>query len=146
MAKEGEVRLIEMIARVAAATGPDREIDAALMVALRDARKVDDHIYYGPNEEVWYLGEYEGDVSFPPLPYLTSSVDAALSLLERVLPGWCKSVVDLRPEPCEGYVWRRGNGIGNVQGTAATPALALVLAGLIALQREAFPAALDAAS
>jgi hypothetical protein len=66
------------------------------------------------------------------LRFVSSSLDSALALVERVRPGWCKSAVDLRPEPCEAYVWERGH-VGNIQGKAATPALALLAALLRAL-------------
>lgn len=65
--------LIEaLIERVAGATGPDREIDIALWRALDG-------------------GENDYAVGRLPLPWLctyTSSIDAALGLVERLLPGW----------------------------------------------------------
>jgi len=60
----------------------------------------------------------------------------ALALLGRVLPGWCKSVVDLSPdEPCEAYVWQRG-WTHNIKGTGITGALAILSAMLRALIAE----------
>jgi hypothetical protein len=52
------------------AEGPSRELDAAIHEALVGAVEVDD------------------DGSFAILPFYTSSLDAALSLVEHVLPGW----------------------------------------------------------
>lgn len=97
--------LPDLLARVRAASGPDRELDAAIMSA-----------FYA---------------STPPYEFFRS-VDAALALIERVLPGYRKSVVDLRPDPCEAYAWLPG-WTHNIKGDGATPALALVAALLAAV-------------
>lgn len=57
-------RLKELLARVEGASGPDREIS-------RDLH----WLFIGPMTDGW------------PPPY-TYSIDAALALVERVLPGW----------------------------------------------------------
>lgn len=54
------------------------------------------------------------------------SVDAALALAERVLPGWRWSVV--RTEPCEAYVWPPEQAYADIQAKAVTPALAICAA------------------
>ena len=60
----------------------------------------------------------------------------ALALLACVLPGWCKSVVDLSPdELCEAYVWQRG-WTHNIKGTGITGALAILSAMLRAMIAE----------
>lgn len=54
-------KIEELIGRLERATGPDREIDDALRIAF----------------------------GYPPKPWdYTASIDAALALVERVLPGW----------------------------------------------------------
>jgi hypothetical protein len=59
-----------------------------------------------------------------------SSIDAAVALIERVLPGWRKSVVILTPEPCQAYAWHPERGtIGRVyRSSAPTAPLALISA------------------
>lgn len=78
-------RLSELTAlrdRVIAATGPDRELDAALYTIV-------------------YFPEYSADdagaqaairvnLEYRPPPCYTASVDAALALCERMLPGWAR--------------------------------------------------------
>ena len=75
------------------------------------------------------------DVGAPPYRFLKAGAytDCALALLARVLPGWCKSIVDLSPdELCEAYVWQRG-WTHNIKGTGATGALAILSAMLRAM-------------
>jgi hypothetical protein len=61
--------------------------------------------------------------------------DAALALVERVLPGWNCSAIRLHEEACEGHVWEPGH-VGSIQGKAPMPALALLLALLRAVAAE----------
>lgn len=68
-----DATLSALLARVEAATGPDREIDlslAALAYPKTPRSYWADHTGHGAQEEY------------------TASVDAALALIERVLPGW----------------------------------------------------------
>lgn len=80
----------ELIARLEAGeVGPD--LDASICVLLQ---------YGGPNSNgatnVRTDGDWEGDLLFEhgsdeccnPIPAVTTSLDAALALAERVLPGW----------------------------------------------------------
>lgn len=66
-----------LLARVEAATGPDRELDEAIGVLfgwiLFDAIEC---VYVSPEGK-------RGD-----MPCFTSSIDAAVALVERMLPGW----------------------------------------------------------
>lgn len=73
----------ELIARLEAASEGSRELDRELMLLVGDAREVDHCTFYGPDERVWYFGEYERETDLPPLPYLTSSLDAIVALIER---------------------------------------------------------------
>jgi hypothetical protein len=125
-------RLTELLERVEAASGADRELDALIAChfvfkSLRPATAADVILNYVPRP-----GDIKTDMGFLMADPYTASLDAALALVDRVLPGWCKSAVDLRPEPCEGYVWERGH-VGNIQGKAPTPALAVLAAMLRAL-------------
>jgi len=76
-----------LLARVEAATGPDRELDRDLMLAIGGAREIDDDLFYGPGEIAWYFGRYEDDCNMPPLPHLTSSLDATVALVRKKRPG-----------------------------------------------------------
>lgn len=113
--------LSELIARVEGATGADRDLNADLLKAFG-----------------WFVDsagnaiDHEGRRAFT-VPDLTASLDAALALAERVLPGWWPRV------ECFGEWWEAGvsNDDGrcptpqtNCIATAPTPALALVLAVL----------------
>lgn len=70
----------------------------------------------------------------------TASLDAAVSLAERVLPNWHADIDLLSPPPMSDKFGARlfdANGSWqNVAAEAITPALALVLATLRALQSQ----------
>lgn len=132
--------LSDLIERVAAATGENDELDCRIVATLLSDKPVT--FERSKINGAWcaYVEDFKGRPRLWDCPSpirqnraVTASVDAALALVERVMPGWCKSVVDLRPELCEGYVWERGH-VGNIQGKAPTPALAIVLAMLRALE------------
>lgn len=96
-------KLKELEQRLVAATGADREIDAAIARA------------FWPNDEVesddgdWWMGRYD---ELPVrVPSFTASLDAAVALCSRVLPGWHWMistadgggyVVDIAPDGCPG--------------------------------------------
>lgn len=73
----------ELIERLEKATGPDREIDLDLMVLG----------FGGPRET--YLSDELGRLEFGHHWKFTASLDAALALVERVLPGteWAVSTL-----------------------------------------------------
>lgn len=68
------------------------------------------------------------------VPELTSSIDAAVSLAERVLPG--RSVMIGWRQSSETRPWARVGLWPDPDATGATPAIALVLATLRALQQK----------
>lgn len=134
--------LSELRKRVEGASGPDREMDLDLALALGLA----------PTGEMWKRrkGRYNQgghpelreDRSPAPGPWPTftakpysSSLDAALSLVERKLPGWVWSVdsaVGLQPAAC----WmEEAGGHQSFAATASTPALAVLAALLTALDQ-----------
>lgn len=133
-----------LIRRLEVSTGPDRELDGDLWWTLDHAAA----------ERVYNTGalglprKYPASLPIPAglgragvyamAPRLSSSLDAALALVERALPGWRKSVVVLTPDPCEAYVWDANTGtIGHDhRSLAPTPALALCLALCRALQAQ----------
>ena len=110
--------LTELLERVKAATGPDRELDGNIYNALK------------PDYAAWAAMERNTTFFFwrDVFPY-TGSIDAALALVERKLPGW------------EWQVRRTGyaelhhptHHLKDEIGRAATPALAILAALLSAL-------------
>lgn len=82
MSDQADLR--DLLARVEAATGPDREIDRAIwrhFNPIKLERRVSDvQLPEG-------FGKGPLNDALDPTPMLTSSVDAALALVERKLPG-----------------------------------------------------------
>jgi hypothetical protein len=121
-------KLLELAERCEAATGPDRELDAAVcapdyrrllgapFVSLSpDARRVEFGTHHQGEDHIVYSRE--------PLP-VTASLDAAMTLVPE---GWCFELGDW-----EG-AWARVFVNGNTErcfAEAATPALALCAAAL----------------
>lgn len=106
--------LPDLIARVEACTGPDRELDAAIAALL------------APTDDPSYAA-FENGRDYPDL--YTSSLDAVLALVTEKLPGWHKKLEEREP-----LVWIAS--IGRFQAEAITPALALLLALLRAIEGE----------
>lgn len=114
----------DIIARLEKLTGPDREVD-----------RVIDHVVFWPNEaprnlEISIRDEWD-------VPTYTASIDAAVALVERVLPG-CG--VSIERHPVYGDWWdaaifdQTPKTIANAR--KQTAALAVCLALLRALEAE----------
>lgn len=105
----------ELLARVKAATGPDRELDAAIHAATNPPLRA--------------------GMVFGRVPSITASIDAAVAFAVRVLPGWR---YDLH-SPRMGQTWEAVLMDGDSAsrkirtGTAASAPLAIVAATLTAL-------------
>lgn len=118
--------LATLRARIDAATGPDRELDLSLAEALvPDVVVLLHNRGTGQNERSTYW-------------HYTASIDAALALVERLLPGWLWTFGSYGPddgpwaciteptEPCADYAAR-----------GPTPALAILSALMSAMiERE----------
>ena len=89
-------RYADIIASLEAATGPDREIDAEICVALgyvchagtgvvTNIRAADDG--EAPDPEDLYYAVDGVDDCIERTPCLTGSLDAVIALVERMLPG-----------------------------------------------------------
>lgn len=130
--------LSALIARLEAAEVGSRELDAEICILFQ---------YGGPNSEgavnVRTDSNWEGDLLFEqggdeccnPIPPVTTSLDAALALAARVLPGWSCSAIKGQGG-CEAYVWPHAEAFADVQGKSSTPALAICIAILRAKQGE----------
>lgn len=84
--------LLNIAKRLEEATGPDRELDELLMAwsvgATRQEDATFDHKPAYHRDGSW--------VSIHPIEPLTGSVDAALAMTERELPGWTVQLFQLR--------------------------------------------------
>lgn len=143
----------DLLERVRAATGPDRELDARIY-ALADDRDIREAIgpdgpWRGlkmllgrsrrpPHDEcvlaIWHRNS--GEVSAQGAPHYTASLDAALALVERVLPDWAWSIGNLSTGG-QAYLMRKGGSMA--EGKAATPPLAVLAALLVALGAGGVP-------
>lgn len=128
----------DLLARVEAATGPDRELDAALWLdftpgATRRASTVKSSKGLWPDYTIDETREAGGALIV--VPAYTASLDAALALVERVLPGWVWSVGNLASGGGQAYLMR-AQSAALIGGKASTPALALLAAMLKALMAQ----------
>lgn len=117
--------LADLIARVEAATGGDRALDFLINETTGVAWRV-------TRDEPGFVGEYVQGWN----PAVTDSLDAALALKDRVLPGYAAAVGDMAFEGAGKRPWATiWTPTGNPQFVAegATPALALIAAALKAL-------------
>lgn len=123
----------ELIARLEAASGPERELDAAIVAELNNAtvRRYPPTDDFGPRDrwQFWsrdgahFLGS-EGKFK---VPAYTASLDAALSLVPE---GWAFQLL-YEPDATKGQqalVWPPGKSMP--LSSAPTPALALCIASL----------------
>lgn len=124
--------------RVMAATGPDREIDCAIALAL-DGFFLAEPRYPGAPIMYGYVDADGSRVEPGQSPTqlvrtYTDSVDAALALIRRLKPGYQINISDYgETAGADASLGARGYGLTN---HAATPALALILALLRALQSQ----------
>lgn len=127
--------LQDLLERVEKAEGPDREIDVALWLhTTPGATRRGTHVKHAHSDAEWDVDETRDATGYlVVVPAYTASLDAALALVERKLPGWTWRLdsPDSASEPAfarlSGPEWRSG------AGWAKTPALALLAALLRAL-------------
>lgn len=141
--------LSDLLARVEAATGPDRSIDGAIAATLQVLPDLDQERgkYLFPNEielepeengsavSVYAKGE-DGVMRYVLKRYadpFTFSIDAALVLVEKKLPKWHWTVDN--GKPCRACIVEHFDiDASGAQGYAATPALAILAAFLRVLK------------
>jgi len=145
--------LSSLIARLEAAEGPDRELDRLIHFHVESPWLAEKCVkwvpaaFEGPNDFLWWSAERqaEGKAGYHDgWESYTASVDAAAELLQNKLPGWfwrCGST----PLFPNGWAFISRTDANNAlpgdefacsDGKAATPAIALVLATLRALQQK----------
>ena len=116
----------DLIERLEAATGPCRELDAAILTQVMGYRDVygDGTVFDRGNDGYWYVGEH----SAPQLPAPTASIDAALTLVPAELAN--HSLLSISPMSLDmgGRNWKCQ--VGKHRASAPTPALAIVIAAL----------------
>ncbi|KLK91377.1 hypothetical protein AA309_19950 [Microvirga vignae] len=76
-------KLSELLKRIEAAEGPDRELDYEIWAALHGWK-----IKHNGMARFFQTPDGHDSVRALRAPKLTSSLDAAIALLERMLPGW----------------------------------------------------------
>lgn len=117
----------DLIARLEAAQGPDRELDGEIAVAVQGGEIVWKQANYTmemyPSHRYASTNHYGGFAN-EHVPLFTASIDAALTL---VPDGWSWSLYDVIGKPESVRMWRHPM---DVLTSAATPALALCIAAL----------------
>lgn len=149
----GENKYRELRERLEAASGPDREIDVWMHAVLGfDTPRVDIYFPEGTLQHWWKQSHlrFGGAGTRDPLrlirpftdpihevPTYTSSLDAALALVERKLPGWGWQVHSKSDSPHNDCFAFLGEDVADgpaYRAYAKTPALALCLALLRAVE------------
>lgn len=128
--------LAALLERITEARGADRRLDAAL------ARYFDLPECHAPDclPDVFdrNLTRVENGGDDSEVPLYTSSVDASLGLVEKVLPGWQWYVSNVGSgDYCSASLMMKGTGVNRVDETGATAPLAILSALLRAKLSEA---------
>jgi hypothetical protein len=130
--RDGELQAL--LARVEAATGPDRHIDFWLSVLVSSPDPSDDFEKLRADIANVSIEEMAVDGNF------TASLDAALALVERVLPGWFKGLQESRNRSdamrWAAYITPPKPADHEFEAYASAPALALLAALLKTLSRQ----------
>lgn len=111
--------------RLEKATGPSRPIEEALKLAIAA------HMFAAGASKEDVVATVGGDFYADP-PLWTSSVDAALALVERLLPGWTWRV-EKWTECYDAKLWGLADAPGIGAGHGPTAPLAILAALLTAL-------------
>lgn len=98
----------DIIARLEKATGPDRELDAAIAGCVGEAPGQGWALIEQDTPGVFNMdaGRWiKGGVIRTPKPY-TASIDASIALVERMLPGWCNSNLRTGDNEFAAYIFK----------------------------------------
>ncbi|WP_421591151.1 hypothetical protein [Shinella sp. M27] len=143
--EDGGPDLSALIEKLEKAEGPDRELDEAIWLAVIPGASRKNLLADHPDEKpLWEYHDVERNLCFRGgiIPSYTSSIDAAVSLAERVLPGWVVDHIgqdyagDIPVLRGLGWCVELMNGEHHVVGQSKSLAIALVLATLRALQSK----------
>jgi hypothetical protein len=123
--------LNELLERVKAATGPDRGLDGLIAIAFPPDGEARTELGEATSRygKYWFKHDH-GEGSALPRLY-TASIDAALALTERMLPG--KSVLIGLRQAAGTKPWARIGEWREADATSATLPLAILAALLTAL-------------
>lgn len=114
--------------RVERLEGPDQGVDADICIALGIAGPNSEGAANIRRDDVWegdLIFEIDGEECCNPIPPLTSSLDAAMSLVPE---GW-EGVIHIGSDPSAG-LFMLHNSRSHKNSRAATPAIALCAAAL----------------
>lgn len=129
--------LSALIARLEAAEVGSRELDAHVEVAVRAFEAAETGLSrehwakWIVSRDFWVEDEH---TAYQPTP-VTTSLDAALALAERVLPGWDWQITKGADEMALACV-QHSRRVSGPEVCASTPALAICIAILRAKQGE----------
>jgi broad specificity phosphatase PhoE len=138
---EDKAALSALLERVEAATGPDRGLDVFIAQAVEKPTDMLNGMMFDEAIER-FPHDLAGIANHWPIAPYTSSLDAALALVARVLPGWLVSINDLPPlNPAGAAVaaLRADGKADDVLGYGNSRALAILAALLKALGEPAHP-------
>lgn len=129
--------LQSLLERVEKAEGASSELDEAVALALCDEHRFAQ--LAGATDGVGCMMYRYGHHAFHSALRVTASLDAALALVERVLPGWAVDITRFsRTGLGRARLWQNYDGLREYCcDRAATPALALLAAMLKALISQA---------
>lgn len=126
----------DLIERVGKAEGPDREIDADLVRTCCPGSRVSQYLASDEEPSVFHAHTI-GLNDRADVPRYTESLDAALSLVDRMLPGWTRSVDATLPEAGIAVdLYPPDQGSAGVRGDHKIEAIATCLALLRALEEK----------
>lgn len=131
----------DLIERLESATGPDRELDALVAIAMGEPPSEAFRLAGAPDPGKFGVGSY----GYWTAPKYSESIDAALTLVPE---GWQWQISNRAPDPHTGRAYLNNKQLINIGGgltpnpryagaeaTAATPAIALCIAALRARQK-----------
>lgn len=111
--------------RVEALQGPDREVDCLIFVETAESPFVS----YYPDCVLASIGGFAARLEIADIPFYTDSIDAAVALVERVLPGWWWWSVQ-----SDGLAHLAREGETSEAYSGPTPAIALLRALLSSIE------------
>ena len=123
-----------LLSRLQGLTAPDREVDALIWLEFAPGatRKQWSYIHTATGRECHVDETRDVNGRLIVVPELTASLDAAVALCERVLPGW-DGFAPINATG-EAWVWPAGGMSRGHRANGPTPAIALLIAILTALE------------